>query len=149
MNSQSNNSTLKKLGKIVFFSAAILGTTKLTLEFGQLDNVATAAFCFLIIVVLAANFGDFLVAAITSVVATLCFDYFYLPPVGTFNITAFSDWISLAAFLLASVSISRLTASAAENTARAVLLEKTVLQLSEFGRWLGHSLSSSCLGFAH
>ena len=63
-------------------------------------------------------------------------DYFYLPPVGRFNITAFPDWISLATFLLASVIISRLTASAAENKIKENLLNKTLVQLKEFGQWL-------------
>lgn len=131
-----HRATLIRCGKILVFPAAILGATKLTLEFATLTSASTAAFSFLIIVLLSAFFGDLLVAITTSFVATLCFDYFYLPPVGTFNISAFSDWISLAAFLLASVIISRLTASAAENTIKANALDKTLAQLKEFGEWL-------------
>ncbi|HMD68554.1 MAG TPA: DUF4118 domain-containing protein, partial [Chitinivibrionales bacterium] len=118
------------------FAAAILVATKLTLVFGSLTNASTAAFSFLIIVLLSAFFGNLLVAISTSLVATLCFDYFYLPPVGTFNITAFSDWISLAAFLLASVITSRLTAAAAENKRKANVLNNALVQLKEFGKWL-------------
>ena len=98
---------LIRFGKMLGFTAAILVTTKLTLVFGGLANASTTAFSFLIIVLLSAFFGDLLVAITTSIVATLCFDYFYLPPVGTFYIAAFSDWISLAAFLLALCIISR------------------------------------------
>ena len=127
---------LIKFGKILFFAAAILCTTKLTLGLGTLTNSSTTAFSFLIIVLLSAFFGDLFVAIATSIVATLCFDYFYLPPFGTFNITAFSDWISLAAFLLASMIISHLTSSAAENSAKAKALDKTLAQLKEFGEWL-------------
>jgi len=127
---------LMRGGKILAFSAAILGATKLTLEFATLTSASTAAFSFLIIVLLSAYFGDLAVAITTSVVAALCFDYFYLPPVGTLNITAFPDWISLAAFLLASVIISRLTASAAEHKAKATALDKALAQLKGFGEWL-------------
>jgi len=129
-------STLIRLGKILAFTATILGTTKLAPEFAALSSASTSAFSFLIIVLLSAYFGDLLVAITTSCVATLCFDYFYLPPMGTFHISAFSDWISLAAFLLASVIISRLTASAAENSKRVALLDKTLAQLKEFEEWL-------------
>jgi len=115
--------TLIRLGKILAFAGVILVTTKLTLEFGALASAPTAAFSFLIIVVLSAFFGDLLVAIITSIVATLCFDYFYLPPAGTFNITAPSDWIALAAFLLTSVIISRLTASAADHAAKVKVMD--------------------------
>lgn len=127
---------LLRLGKIIAFTAAVLCTTKLTREFGTLTSASTAAFSFLIVVLLSAFFGDLLVAITTSLVATLCFDYYYLPPSGTLNITAFSDWISLAAFLLASVIISRLTASAAENSKKAEILHTTLEQLKEFGEWL-------------
>ena len=118
-----------RLGKSLGFVAAILCATKLTLEYGKLTGPSTAAFIFLIIVLLAAFFGDLVVAIITSLTAALCFDYFYLPPVGTFSITAFSDWISLFAFLLASVMISSLTASAAENKIKATVLTRTQVQL--------------------
>lgn len=131
-----HRATLMRTGKSLGFAAAILGVTKLSLEFAALTSASTAAFSFLIIVLLSAFFGDLLVAITTSVIATLCFDYFYLPPVGTFTISAFSDWIALAAFLLTSVIISRLTAAAAENRAKAHVLGKSQAQLNEFGQWL-------------
>jgi K+-sensing histidine kinase KdpD len=76
------------------------------------------------------------VAIFTSIVATLCFDYFYLPPAGTLNIYSFSDWISLGAFLLASIIISYLNASAKENKSKVNSLNKTLLQIKEFGERL-------------
>jgi K+-sensing histidine kinase KdpD len=127
---------LIRFGKMLGFAAAILVTTKLTLMFGSLTNASTTAFSFLIIVLLSAFFGDFPVAITTSIVGTLCFDYYFLPPFGTFYIASFSDWISLAAFLLASVIIGRLTAAAAENKAKVNVLNKTLVQLKEFGEWL-------------
>jgi two-component system sensor histidine kinase KdpD len=131
-----NRAALIKIGKILFFSALILGMIKLTHVFPAILTPATAAFSFLIIVLLSAFFGDLLVAIITSIIATLCFDYFFLPPVGTFNIAAYPDWIALAAFLVASVIISHLTASAAENAADVKELKKAMRQLKEFSEWL-------------
>jgi two-component system sensor histidine kinase KdpD len=128
--------TLMRVGKILAFAGAVLGTTKLTLAFSAVTSASTAAFSFLIIVILSAYFGDLLVAITTSLVAALCYDYFYLPPFGTLNIAAFPDWISLAAFLLASVVISRLAASAAENGKRANGLHTALAQLESFGEWL-------------
>jgi hypothetical protein len=134
--SNKHRDALLRSGKILAFGVVILVTTKLTLEFRTITSTSTTAFSFLIIVLLSAFFGDLLVAISTSIVATLCFDYFFLPPFGTFNITAFPDWISLAAFLLASVIISRLTASAAENSVKASMLNKTMVQLKKFGERL-------------
>jgi two-component system, OmpR family, sensor histidine kinase KdpD len=127
---------LMRLGKIIVFIAAVLGATKLTLELGPIANASTAAFSFLIIVLLSAVFGDFLVAFFTSIAASLCFDYYFLPPFGTFYIASFSDWISLAAFLSTSVIISHLTASAVDNKTRTNILNKSLEQLKEFGERL-------------
>jgi K+-sensing histidine kinase KdpD len=128
--------SLIRFGKIFFFTAAILAVTKLTLLFGPLAATSTTAFSFLIIVLLSAFFGDFIVAVTASIIAALCFDYYFLPPFGTFYIASFSDWIALAAFLLTSVIISRLTASAAENKMQANALNKSLGQLKEFGERL-------------
>lgn len=137
MNSAIGQETkLLRLGKLVGFVAAVLIANKFTLEFGAVASAQTAAFVFLIIVLLSAFFGDFIVAVSTSIVATLCFDFYYLPPYGTLNIAAFSDWISLAAFLLTSIVISHLTASAAQNAASTLVLNQTMGQLKEFGEWL-------------
>lgn len=123
----------KRIGQIIAFAGAILLTTAITLKSGTITSASTVAFCFIIIVLLSAFFGNILVALISSIVATLCFDYFYLPPFGTLNIAAFSDWISLAAFLLTSVIISYLTASAAENTEKANNLNDALIRMKEFG----------------
>jgi two-component system, OmpR family, sensor histidine kinase KdpD len=131
-----NRTTFIKIGKILVFSALILSTTKLIQVFVALSTPSTAAFSFLIIVLLSAFFGDLLVAIITSIVATLCFDYFFLIPFGTFNIAAYSDWISLAAFLVASLIISHLTASAAENATNATEMKNAMEQLKEFAELL-------------
>ncbi len=128
--------SLRRLGLIFAFVFAVLATMRLTLAFGTITNAPTAAFSFLILVLLSAFFGDFIVSIITSIVATLCFNYFYLPPTGTFFIADFSDWISLTAFLLTAGVISRLTSSASENATKADLLDKTLVQLKTFGAWL-------------
>jgi two-component system sensor histidine kinase KdpD len=132
----NNRNNLIRFGKMLGFAGAILLATKLTLMFGSIANASTSAFTFLVIVLLSAFFGDLLVAIVTSLVATLCFDYFYLPPVGTFTITAFPDWISLATFLLASVITSHLTALAAENRRKSNYLSGALVQLKEYGMWL-------------
>jgi two-component system sensor histidine kinase KdpD len=131
-----HRAAFKKFGLILLSAAAIFATTRLTLAYETITNASTAAFVFLIIVLLSAFFGDIFVSITTSVVATLCFNYFYLPPLGTFFIAAFSDWISLTAFLLTAVVISRLTSSALENRAKARLLDQTLAQLKEFGAGL-------------
>ncbi len=133
---KSNQATLVRIGKILLFSALILGVTQIIRAFAAISTPSTAAFIFLIIVLLSAFFGDLLIAIIASMVATLCFDYFFLPPFGTFHIAAYSDWISLIAFLVTSAIISHLTASAAEHAAEVRELKKAMEQLKEFAELL-------------
>jgi two-component system, OmpR family, sensor histidine kinase KdpD len=127
---------LKRSGLIIVFVIAVFCTTKIILEFGTITSAPTAAFIFIILVLLSAFFGDFIVAILTSLAAAFCFDYYFLLPVGTLNIASFSDWISLTAFLLTSTIISYLTSSAFENKTKANLLENSMKQLKEFGIWL-------------
>lgn len=134
--SSRTHNALTRIVKGLAFTAAVLVATKLTLAFPSVTTVPTTAFIFLIIVLFSAFFGDLAIAITTSLAATLCFDYFYLPPAGTLNITAFEDWISLFAFLLASVIISRLTASAAAHRTDALALARSMRQLKVFGEWL-------------
>lgn len=45
-----------------------------------------------------------------SLAATACYNYYFLPPVGTFTIADPANWVALAVFLLTSVLVSRLVA---------------------------------------
>lgn len=132
----THRAVIKRFALILGFACAILAGTWIASKFGAVANAPTAAFSFLILVLLSAFVGDLAVAITTSVVATLCFNYFFLPPIGTFTIAAFDDWISLAAFLLTAVAISRLTSSALENSRKVADLDKALSQLKQFGAWL-------------
>jgi K+-sensing histidine kinase KdpD len=127
---------LARAGKVLGFSAALLAGTVVLSTLGAAAYAPTAAFLFLIVVMLSAFFGDFAVAAIVSFAATLCFDFSFLPPYGTLDIAAFSDWISLGAFLTASIIVSYLTAKAAATGRERNVLKRAAEQASNFGAWL-------------
>lgn len=127
---------LKRVLLILAFSGTIFVAARIGLQFAAVANAPTVGFSFLIVVLLSAFFGDLYVAITTSIVATLCFNYFFLPPIGTFTIGAFDDWISLTAFLLTAIAISRLTSSAHENARRSSAFAAALGQLKQFGVWL-------------
>jgi two-component system sensor histidine kinase KdpD len=130
------HSLLKRLILALCFSSAIFVITRIALQFGVVANPTTVGFSFLILVVFCAIFTDLPVAIVTSVVATLCYNYFFFPPVGTFRIAAFDNWIAVFAFLLTAIVISRLTASAHENSRESESLKSTLAELKEFGIWI-------------
>lgn len=79
-------------------------------------NANAVGFAYLIVVLVAALRGGLAVGACASVVATLAYNYFYLPPLHTFHIAEPANWIALAAFLVTSVVVSRLVIAARIQT---------------------------------
>lgn len=99
---------------------AIGGTAAVTIIARAVHlNPSTAGFAFLIVVVLASLRGGLLAGTVTSILATLSFNFFFLPPVHTFTIQEPSNWVALAAFLITSVVISRLVIAARIQADRA------------------------------
>ena len=71
-------------------------------------NPATVGFTFLLaVLVISAAWGLRYTIAI-SVTATLAYNFFFLPPMGTFTIADPQNWIALAAFLITAVIASQL-----------------------------------------
>jgi two-component system sensor histidine kinase KdpD len=74
----------------------------------RLDLTVTG-FLYLIIVVLQSLIGDFVSSAIVSVIADLCLNFFFVPPIFSFRVSDSSDFWALIAFLLTGLVITRLT----------------------------------------
>lgn len=82
-------------------------------------NASTAGFVFLLVVLFSATGGGVWPGVTASVLATACFNYFFLPPIGTFHIAGSADWAALAAFLTVAIVASRLVTRAGQQAARA------------------------------
>src|SRR6185295_8666087 len=81
-------------------------------------NPTTAAFAYLIaILLIAAQWG--LVESVTSSgAAAFCLNYFFLPPVRTLNIADAHNWVALSAFLVTSLVASQLSELARRRNAQ-------------------------------
>lgn len=95
-------------------------------------NATTAALLYLLVVLSIAASWGLRVAAPTSVLATLAFNYFFLPPVGTFTIAEPQNWVALFAFLVTAVIASRLAEKARRETLKANQRRVELEQLYEF-----------------
>ena len=82
-------------------------------------NATTAALAYLVaILFIAARWG--LVESIAgSIIAMLCFNFFFLPPVGTFTIADPQNWVALVAFLATSITASRFSMQARKRAQEA------------------------------
>src|SRR5205823_2866956 len=75
-------------------------------------NPSTVGFLYLIVVLLISVWGGLLMGTISSVIATLCYNFFFFPPLYTLTIEQPANWFALAAFLVASVTVNRLVVAA-------------------------------------
>src|ERR1022692_5217600 len=79
-------------------------------------NATTAGFFYLVAILTIATVGGLVESTIASVVAMLCFNYFFLPPIGTFTVADPQNWVALFTFLATSLTASRLSARAKRPT---------------------------------
>ena len=82
-------------------------------------NPTTAGFLFLVAILLIATKGGLVESTIASVAAMLCFNFFFLPPIGTLTIADPQNWVALFAFLATSLTASQLSARAKRRAVEA------------------------------
>jgi two-component system sensor histidine kinase KdpD len=99
-------------------------------------NSPTAAFSFLLLILaLATRFG--LQESITASLASmLAYNFFFLPPIGTFTIADPQNWIALFVFLATAMTASQLSSSARRKAEEAALREQEVQRMYNFSRAL-------------
>ena len=83
-------------------------------------NQTTVALTFLVMVQLVAYSWGLIYSICLSIGCTLLYNYYFLPPVGSFTIADPQNWIALLAFLASAIIISRI----AESERRQALLSE-------------------------
>ncbi|HEX9163969.1 MAG TPA: DUF4118 domain-containing protein, partial [Thermoanaerobaculia bacterium] len=63
--------------------------------------------------------GGLVLGMVSSILATLCYNFFFFPPLYTLTIEEPANWFALAAFLISSVIVSRLVVTARTEAANA------------------------------
>jgi two-component system sensor histidine kinase KdpD len=99
-------------------------------------NETTAGFVYLVAILLIATAGGLIESTIASVVALLCFNYFFLPPIGTFTVADPRNWVALFAFLATSLISSQLSARAKRRTKDAIDRQNEIERLYSLSRAL-------------
>jgi two-component system, OmpR family, sensor histidine kinase KdpD len=82
-------------------------------------NPTTVALTFLLVILGVAAAWGLRYSIAMSIVAALCFNFFFLPPMGTFTIADTQNWVALLAFFVTSVVASNLSERARRQTAEA------------------------------
>ena len=106
------------------YAVAALSVSILTLVLklvGSHVNAATVSLALLLNVLFIATRWGSAPALLASILAMLCFNFFFLPPFGTFTIAATDNWIALLAFLVTAVTAGHLSARAKRRAEEAEL----------------------------
>lgn len=75
-------------------------------------NPTTVALTLLLLILVFAAQWGLRYAVVVSIVATACYNFFFLPPVNTFTINDPENWLALFVFLVTAILASRLAQSA-------------------------------------
>ncbi len=115
------------------YAAAVGGvafvTVTLTLITSVHVNSTTVALALLLVVLGVATVWGSRPAIAASVLGMLCFNYFFLPPVGTFTIADPENWIALFAFLVTAIVTGQLSARARQRALEAEAGQREIERL--------------------
>ncbi len=100
----------------------------------HVGNATTVALSFLLIVLVAAATSRLWVAGLTSLVSMICFNFFFLPPVGTLTIADPQNWVALLAFIAVSLVASNLSSVARAGRDEALSRRDEVARLFDLSR---------------
>ncbi len=120
------------------YTAAAVAVLVITLTYRRILHVnpTTVALTFLLaVLVVSANWG-LRPAVFTSFIASLAFNYYFLPPIGTFTIQDPQNWVALFAFLATAVIASELSERARHETRNANDRRREVERLYSFSQQL-------------
>lgn len=97
-------------------------------------NATTVGFAYLLFVLVVATAWGFFEAILSSVLATLTYNFFFLDPKLTFTISEPENWVALITFLATSIIASRLSTKARRRTLDALERQRDLERLYTFGR---------------
>jgi two-component system sensor histidine kinase KdpD len=110
-------------------------------------NVTTVALTYLLGILAIATAWGRVQSLAASVFAMLCFNYFFLPPIGQFTIADPQNWVALFAFLATSLAGSELSDRAKRQTLEAKARQRETEQLYALSRSILLTDLSRPIGF--
>lgn len=124
------------LNRIVQFAAALAIIAGITGFYYKVlaVNATTVALTFLLAILVLSTLWGMTVSLPMSVVAMLAFNYFFLPPTGTFTVADPQNWVALFAFLTVALIGSHLATRARQQAEQASARQRDIEKLYAFSR---------------
>ena len=125
-------------GRIVGAAASLVAVAVITLFYSRVLHVnqTTVALSFLLAILAVSTVWGMVVSAFMSLVATVAFNYFFLPPIGTLTIADPQNWVALFAFLVTSITGSQFSTRIRKEALEAHQRRREVERLYRFSRQL-------------
>lgn len=122
--------------RVLRVSASIAAVAAITFAAHRLTpvNATTVGFAYLLLILVIASTWGIIEASISSIVATLIYNFYFLPPVGTFTIADPQNWIALFSFLSTALIASRLSVKAERRAIEAIRSQQDLERLYTFSR---------------
>jgi len=116
---------------------SLVSVATITFVYGRwlhVANATTVSMTLLMVVLVVAATSRLWIAVVTSLVAVLGFNFYFLPPVGTLTIADPQNWVALFAFLAVSLVASNLSAVAHARTQEALGRRDELARLFDLSR---------------
>jgi two-component system, OmpR family, sensor histidine kinase KdpD len=125
-------------GRIAGVAVSLVAVAVITFFYYRVLHVnqTTVALSFLLAILAISAVWGMAVSGFMSVVATVAFNYFFLPPVGTLTIADPQNWVALFAFLVTSITGSQLSTRIRKEAEEAHGRRREVERLYRFSRQL-------------
>jgi two-component system, OmpR family, sensor histidine kinase KdpD len=125
-------------GRGIGLVVATILLASITFSYNKLIHVnqTTVALSFLLAILAVSAVWGMVVSVYMSVTAMLLFNYYFLPPVGTFTIADPQNWVALFAFLFTSIMGSQLSARIRREADAAHSRRREVERLYSFSQKL-------------
>ncbi len=107
----------------ILVSLGVVGAVTATFAAVISLNPTTVALAYVVVILLIATAWGITEATAASLLATLCFNLFFLPPVGTLTIADPQNWVALAVFLVTATVASQLSGRARRRNIDALARE--------------------------
>ena len=123
------------LGRVVASIAAVAAVTALYFRFVS-TNPTTVALSYLVLILLIATQWGIVESTVASVLATVSFNIFFLPPVGRLTIADPQNWFSFVAFMVTAIVASQLSSRARQRNLEAMTRQRDLERLYTLSRAL-------------
>jgi K+-sensing histidine kinase KdpD len=98
-------------------------------------NLTTTALVLVLVVTISAIAWGSGPAILTALVSVFCFNFFFIPPIHTFNIVEPQNWIAFVVFVATALAVGQLSSRARNRAhvaeARRIEIERLYTQLTE------------------